>query len=343
MRRASRITGTLFGLSTLTTVGVVLGSRKIDTSCFYVQPKGFFWENQEISWSVAISPDGKTLAADAKEGVVLLSAESPAPLPPRLLSAPGNALAFSHDGQTLITGGFPLEAWDWKNARQLWQEGEKSDLLYALAVSPDDKMVATAGISGWTVWELKTGKALWRNPSGYSLGDAATGVAFSPDSKKLAVASMGGELRIYEWGTRKCLRRQTVAAGERLLCVAWSSDGKWLATDGEGPQGQKESVTLWDAQTGQERFQIPYHTRWTNSLVFLPQLPVLAIATMEGDVQLYDVEQRKLKQTFHHSSTITGLSLTLTGKRIAISSDSGEARYWDVRQERGAPALHKHP
>lgn len=249
------------------------------------------------------------------------------------LSAQGNALAFTHDGNTLVVGGFPLEAWDWKNAKKLWQRGEKSELIYALAVSPDDKTVVTAGLGGWTLWDIKTGKPLWENASGSSLGDSATGVAFSPEGKRVAVATMGGELLIGDVATKTRLRKQTVAAGQRLICVAWSDDGKWLATDGESLKDHQESVTLWDAETGQERFRLPYRTRWTNSLAFLPKSSILAVTTMAGEIHLYDIEQQKVRKTFRHSSAITGLSVSKDGKRIAISSDSGEARYWDITQE----------
>jgi WD40 repeat protein len=163
------------------------------------------------------------------------------------------AARFSPNGKTLATAsedtlvivreptGKPLRKF----------EGHKQ-LVTALAYSPDSKTVVSAG-GDWgdtskggevRAWDLESGKERWAAAGEYA---GIWGVAFSPDGKSVAGASIDGTVRIWEAATGK--ERQVLKGHtDRVIGVAYTPSGKTLASCGfDG------TIRLWDATTGKEK------------------------------------------------------------------------------------------
>jgi RNA polymerase sigma factor (sigma-70 family) len=208
----------------------------------------------EVHTCVALSPDGKTLAAGCQDAAGSFSV--------RLWDiATGKHLrqlqghrgevkraAFSPDGKRLATGGADgaLRVWDVATGEQALQLDGKRAVL-ALAFSGDGKTLAAGGGEDGSprLWDASTGKLL--HELGSELGSHyldVTSLAFSPDGK--VVASAGTSDMIYLWDvmTGKQLRRLWGYAE----AVAFSPDGATLASG-----GSDSSIRLWEVATGKER------------------------------------------------------------------------------------------
>lgn len=115
-------------------------------------------------WTLAISPDGQTLAgvsADLK-GIQLWNLSTGQPKKTLNLGEKANSIAFSTDGQTLVTADPEVKIWDLNSnqpPRQLKTSAYLDDKVRCVAVS--GQILATSNLSQETkLWNLQNGEFL---------------------------------------------------------------------------------------------------------------------------------------------------------------------------------------
>ena len=165
--------------------------------------------------SVDVSPDGKLVAGEGREGVFVWSVED-GRLAARIEQQQVDALAFSPDGRRLVTGslGGNVDVWEARTGRQLDSLSGNLGQVLDLAFSPDGNRVATSSTDGTVrLWDARTGQQFLtlargvagevgakskfcfrRNRSAY-LGVGGK-LAFSPDGTRLAYSAADGTVRV---------------------------------------------------------------------------------------------------------------------------------------------------
>jgi WD40 repeat protein len=159
-----------------------------------------------------------------------------------------SSLAISPDGKTLALGEQKVWLFDLATGReQATLRGDGKTLFNSLVFAPDGRTLAGGDYRGKvTLWDLATGaeKAQLENGDQYRV----CGVAFAPDGGTLAVALGNGRSSVLEprevvlWDVVRKERRLTLLGHKnQVLGVAFRPDGKMLASS-----GSDNTVLLWN-------------------------------------------------------------------------------------------------
>ncbi|MFE2442944.1 caspase family protein [Streptomyces sp. NPDC059426] len=214
--------------------------------------------SSHTTFSLAFSPDGRTLAAGRKDGLVRLwDLTDPArPVSRREMKAADTdviSIAFSRDGRYLTTGNgrsdepgkegaarpANVRLWDVRDpARPVLRDTAEAPSVTAVAYHPERDLVSAVGADGLRWWSVgPEGKltAISKGEYGAQWGGGSPSLAFRPDGKVLAAADNNGSSALMrEVGAVSELTSTLAAlpsypASEPVQSVAWSPDGKTLA------------------------------------------------------------------------------------------------------------------
>jgi WD40 repeat protein/serine/threonine protein kinase len=140
----------------------------------------------------------------------------------------------------------------------------------------------------------------------------------------------------------------TLKHGRAVYCVAYSPDGKRLASASNPPGLPMQNageVKVWDAQTGQELLALTGHTGGVWGVAFSPDGKRLACASFDKTVRVWDTQtgHELLKVDWGEPGgvgaygQIYSVAFSPDGKRLAGSGDSKLVKVWDAQT--GKPLL----
>lgn len=239
------------------------------------------------------------------------------------------SLAFSSDGQTLASSGGEGDA-----ALRLWNAStgkEQARLKLTDATkasfSPDGKALATGDRSGTVhVFDLPDGKERWHTTI-FSDEAGLSGMAFSPDSKTLAVTGVGKKaIRFLDAGAGHEVKRD-FGHQDDILAVAVMPDGKHLVS-----AGKDGAVLQWNLATGKgtRLFNLP---KGITALACAPDGKTLATAGGDETIRLWDRGSgNEIQRCEGHKGAVDTLAFSPDGKTLASGTWVDHTiRLWDVK------------
>jgi serine/threonine protein kinase/WD40 repeat protein len=198
-------------------------------------------------WTVAISPDGKTVAAGGADGQIWIWDADKADPRAALAAAPAGkdvwAIAFAPDGTLFSTCSGPIiKRWDLAKEKVIAETPKSSrPEVSALILSADGKRLYTgdwgAAIQEWDAERLERLRT-------WTFSGWVNGLALSADGKHLASTGTDGFVHVLNLESGREVQRMSLA-GAYGHGVAFGPDGSLLiASDADG------AVRGWDWRTG---------------------------------------------------------------------------------------------
>jgi len=211
----------------------------------------------KIIRAVTFSPDAQRIASAGVDlAIRLWDAASGTPISEsKSHSAYIYDVTFSPDGALLASTSEDASAkvWDGRSGREiaiLKPLGNNVGIRVA-AFSPDSRLLAVGNYSDTYVWEIAS-KAMRYKTAGSGLA-----AAFSPDGKRLALASREGIVvaDASNGKTQSSYTPEELSASGNIVAAAVSPDWKWFALLPDHGSVLIEKTELADIQTAQEDCQ----------------------------------------------------------------------------------------
>ncbi len=215
---------------------------------------------------------------------------------------------FSPDGRIVyaVAQDKRVHGWDLATGQEvLVCQQSAGDLVYRLIVSPDGRYLASAvnviadvqQPNSIRVWNAKTGALVLSADAGFN----RPFIAFDPAGRRLAatVASAAGraspahEVRVWELETGAVSATFRNCDGQ----PAFSPDGRTLAIT------RDDTVVLQELTTGLERHTFRHHGKVEPALAWRPDGRVIAAASSEAPVYLWDVVGDRTTQVAWNPAT----------------------------------------
>ncbi|MFD5574385.1 nSTAND1 domain-containing NTPase [Streptomyces cadmiisoli] len=265
--------------------------------------------------SVALSPDGHTLATHSRDGGI------------RIWDLPGGRLrhtftahgvsevaAFDPSGRVLaVATEATIGMWDTATGRNLGTLRVPDGSVRGMAFSPDGRTVAAASPRAVRVWDVASGRTR-DHLTGHPDPQA---VAFGPDGRTVAAVGLTGQVRVWDAVTGQTL---TVHDGPiEVAAVAFSPDGRTYVTvriDG--------SVQLRKVATGTVQRTISDGAASSHKVAFAPDGRTLAQPGPRDTVRLWDTATGTPLTTLtagHLGRGILHVVLGADGRTVVTSSN----------------------
>jgi len=292
--------------------------------------------------AVAVSPDGKTVAAsrgnqihlyDGKKGDFVKTFADP------LLKTPDGkdakaahislveSLAFSPDGKTLASGSFQeLTLWDAEKGEPRKRVAGFADRVVAINYSADGKMFVTGGGAPTEDGEVKffdaDAKQIGEVKNGHS--DTVFGVAFSPDGKLLAACAADKFVKVFEVPTGKFVK-SFEGHTHHVMGVGWTPDGKKIASC-----GADNFVKVWDYEKGEKLRDLPGHAKQVTQLAFVGKTPQFLTVSGDATVRLWNAENGgNVRQYAGATDFLYAVAASADGAVVAAGGEDGVVRIYN--------------
>ncbi|KAG2340652.1 WD40 repeat-like protein [Suillus weaverae] len=262
------------------------------------------------------------------------------PMPTRTRTVSGHTwlklgVAFFKDTRRVVTvSGNIVHIWD-------VETGTLGLATTCVAVSPDDRRVASSGDGNITTWDVDKRKVLGALVL-MEHADAVRSLCFSSDGKRLASGSLYGTVIIWNAETGAILSTLVKGNLSSVFCVAFSPDGLKLASGTWRNIRQlvsashDKTVKFWDSSNGIQIGQpCTAHTDKVFSLAISPDGSFIATASYDKTVRLWSTKShQQIGQTLEHTACVFSVPISPSGESLAtFGMDSSYNFYFAYRSK----------
>ncbi|MBS0260614.1 MAG: DUF1080 domain-containing protein, partial [Planctomycetes bacterium] len=228
----------------------------------------------------------------------------------RLTVEPAQSPAVEIGPEVTVLKGFPAQVW-------------------GVALSADARQFLVSSQNATvTLYDTATGLA---NRRLYQGNHESAMAAFSPSGELMAACAQIGTVYLWDAESGHEIRRLGVP-GDRIHALSFSPDGQWI---GAGTQVGK-NVHVWNVNSGRQQYVFGKHTALVNGVAFHPERPVVASASWDNTIRVWDflAEQEIAVLPFGGH-----IAISPQGQFLAIGKGTGDLVLWDFQTQAVAKTL----
>ncbi|KAG1807087.1 uncharacterized protein BJ212DRAFT_1485748 [Suillus subaureus] len=229
-------------------------------------------------------------------------------------------------GSSLLQRIKPCESGMWRKKLVGGPFEEHSDHVVSVAVSPDDRRIASGGGDNGAIiiWDIDSSEQMVFKSLVKHTGRVWS-VCFSPDGQRLASGSFDRTVIIWDAETGAVL--STLQGGGPVFCVAFSPDGLKLA------HGTRRSIRVWSTDNAELLLKIQAHQDFVASVLWTPDGQQLVSASHNKTIKFWDsLNGTQIGQPCTgHTKEIYSLVISSDGSFIASASFDNTVRLWSTK------------
>jgi WD40 repeat protein len=212
----------------------------------------------------------------------------------------------------------------------------------ALAIRPDKTALAAGRANQIHIYDAGSGNFIRSlvDPSltaadGKPLATAHLSIvealAYSPDNKCLANGSFQ-EVILWDAQTG-ALRKRLIGFADRVVTLAFSPNGKWLATGGGAPTDDGE-IKIFDAESGNLALDIKNgHSDTVFGVCFSPDSTKLATCGADKFIKVFEVPSGRFLKSFEgHTHHVLDVAWKADGKLLVSGGADNVIKVWDYEK-----------
>ncbi|NEO80635.1 sugar-binding protein [Moorena sp. SIO4G3] len=278
-------------------------------------------------YGASFSPDGEIIASGSRDDytVRLWNPEKQI----RELTLEGhqdfvNGVDFSPDGQLIATASDDKTVKLWNRQGKLLHtlEGHSAP-VYSVSFSPDSQIIASASEDSTVKLWTREGKLL-RTLAGHK--EAINRVSFSPDGQLIASASNDKTVKLWKQGGTLIT---TLTGPRKLSSVSFSPDGKRIVAGAAGG-----FLVIWtgtDISWQQfESERVVGHTKTVHDVSFHPHRNIIASASADGTVKLWDPNGILIRTLTEGSERVESVNFSPDGETLVSINAANRVSIWNL-------------
>ncbi len=188
------------------------------------------------------------------------------------------------DGQHFVSGSESgtIKLWDIESGQVIRTFSGHEGWVNGVHVSPDGKLLLSAGDTTLRLWDLETGEEL-RQFIGH--GATANYARFAPNMQFIISSSWDDTVRMWDLETGEEIR-QFIGHTGNTFGIDITADSKTLLTT-----SSDTTVRMWDIASGEEINRFAQHNDWVQEVVFSPDESFAISASQDNTLRRWRIRR----------------------------------------------------